>query len=419
MAEQLAVGVTDYHRLNRILADRLAAGSRPGARTDGHRVALAIEGGGMRGSVSAGMAFAVHELGLLDAFDAVYGASAGALSAAWLLSSRPQGLLGWVDPHFARACIRKTNLLRGRPMVDVERLVEDVYIREYPLDYASVLNTPIELHLLATDIHTGEPVDLYREMTDGRALRLALRASTALPVLAGRPVSLGGRRYYDAGLAESVPFRQALRDGATHVLVLRSKALHGTLQGTNPSATAPAPAPAPVTPSLGARFVARVALRRHTPQLKAAYLARRERMFDDDRVLAAYDLDLARADARQSAVLSIRPDPPSPRSAASPPTAPCSRKPSNSAAAPSIPGSARWVPNFSRREGRAPGRRVSASDHWPSPWPGVCPGPCPRPWPGKAPGWLLNGDGVRFVLSHRRQRYSCSPLKVGVAEPHW
>jgi predicted patatin/cPLA2 family phospholipase len=301
VAEQLLGATTDQDqlRLTSVLADRLAAGSRPGARTDGHRVALAIEGGGMRGSVSAGMALAIHELGLLDAFDAVYGASAGALTAAWLLSSKPQGILSCIDPRWTRACIRATNLLRGRPMVDVERLVEDIYIREYPLDYASVLDTPIELHLLATDISTGEPRDLFSEMTDGKALRLALRASTALPVLAGRPVALGGRRYFDAGLAESIPYRQALRDGATHVLVLRSKAVHDV--------PATKGAEERVPPSLGARFVAKVALRRHTPQLKAAYLARRARMVDDDRDLAAYEM--ANAGALTSAVVSIRPDP--------------------------------------------------------------------------------------------------------------
>jgi predicted patatin/cPLA2 family phospholipase len=295
VSEQLLGDVTD-HRLTSIVGDRLAAGSRPGARTDGYRVALAIEGGGMRGSVSAGMALAIHELGMLEAFDAVYGASAGALAAAWLLSSRPQGLLGCLDPRFMRACIRKTNLLRGRPMVDIERLIEEIYIREYPLDYASVLRTPIELHLLATDIDTGEPVDLFPKTTDINSLRLALRASTALPVLAGRPVTLGDRRYFDAGLAESVPFRQALKDGATHVLVLRSKALHDF-----------GPEVERVSPTLSARFVARVALRRYTPQLKEAYLGRRERMADDDRVLAAYDRD--HVAPGQSAVLSIRPDP--------------------------------------------------------------------------------------------------------------
>ena len=51
-------------------AVRQGATSRPGARTDGLRVALAIEGGGMRGTVTGGMALALHELGLLPAFDA-------------------------------------------------------------------------------------------------------------------------------------------------------------------------------------------------------------------------------------------------------------------------------------------------------------------------------------------------------------
>jgi predicted acylesterase/phospholipase RssA len=58
-------------------------------RPDGARIALAIEGGGMRGAVSAGMVIAVHDLGLTDAFDFVFGASAGALNGVWLLSGNP------------------------------------------------------------------------------------------------------------------------------------------------------------------------------------------------------------------------------------------------------------------------------------------------------------------------------------------
>lgn len=290
---QLAAG-TLRHRLASVLGERMVTGSRPGQRTDGARVALAIEGGGMRGAVSAGMALALQEIGLLDAFDAVYGASAGAITAAWLLSSRPEGLRGWSDPRFARALIRKRNLLRGRPVVDVERLVEEVYLHEFPLDYGSVLGTPIELHPLATDIATGQVADLHGELTGGDALRLAIRASAALPVLAGAPISLGGRRYFDAGLAESVPFRQALRDGATHVLVLRSRPVLIGAQADR------------VTPSLGARFVAGVALRRHPRQLRASYLCRAARQVDDDRVLAAYDADAA--PLGDSVVVAIRPD---------------------------------------------------------------------------------------------------------------
>ena len=73
------------HEVLRVLAARAQAGSQPGRRDDGFRVALAIEGGGMRGTVSAGMALALDELGLVTAIDAVYGASAGAITAAWLL----------------------------------------------------------------------------------------------------------------------------------------------------------------------------------------------------------------------------------------------------------------------------------------------------------------------------------------------
>ncbi|MBO3679301.1 patatin-like phospholipase family protein [Streptomyces sp. NEAU-YJ-81] len=293
MTEQSQRGL-DRHRLMKVLADRTEAGSLPGARTDGYRVVLAIEGGGMRGTVSAGMALALHELGLLNAFDAVYGASAGAISAAWLVSSRPEGLHGWADPRFASALIRKRNLLRGRPMVDIETLIEEVYIRQFPLDYASVLAAPISLHPLATDLETGQPADLHEELTDEVALRLALRASAALPVLAGGPVTLGGRRFYDAGLAESIPFRQALRDGATHVLVLRSR----------PPAAAPA---LRATPSVGSRLVAAVAFRQYTPQFRAAFLNRPARLADDDRLLAAYDTDTAEAPT-DPAVLSVRPD---------------------------------------------------------------------------------------------------------------
>jgi hypothetical protein len=77
------------HEVLRALADRARTGSLPGHRDDGMRIALGIEGGGMRGTISAGMALALHELGLVPSFDAVYGASAGAITGAWLLSSRP------------------------------------------------------------------------------------------------------------------------------------------------------------------------------------------------------------------------------------------------------------------------------------------------------------------------------------------
>jgi len=124
--------VSAPHAVEALLRRRAA-----GERGDGARLALAIEGGGMRGAVSAGMAIALDELGLTDAFDAVYGASAGALNGVWLLSGNPSdGLRPYADPALIRQYIRRSNALRGRPVVDTAHLADHLYEHVLPLRYA-------------------------------------------------------------------------------------------------------------------------------------------------------------------------------------------------------------------------------------------------------------------------------------------
>ena len=70
-------------------------------------------------------------------------------------------------------------------MVDVETLIEVLYQTEFPMDFASILASPVEYHPLATGA-TGESTDLRPLITDEAELRLALRASASLPFLACR-----------------------------------------------------------------------------------------------------------------------------------------------------------------------------------------------------------------------------------------
>jgi predicted patatin/cPLA2 family phospholipase len=294
------------HEVLRALGVRRRAGSQPGARDDGLRIALVIEGGAMRGVISAGMALGLHELGLVPAFDAVYGASAGAITGAWLLS-RPEGLLGWAEPAYARALIRRSALLRGRPVADIRGLIEDLYQTTFPMDFAAVLASPVEFHPLATDAATGRSTDLRPLIGNPAELRLALRASAALPLLAGPPVEFGGRRFYDAGVSESVPYRTALAQGATRLLILRSRRdPRPQPDGHRPSGSSRS-SRSP-RPSRSARLLARTTLRREAPALRAAFLARESRLAADDLLLAQYEAD----PEHTPAVLSIRPAPDSP-----------------------------------------------------------------------------------------------------------
>jgi predicted patatin/cPLA2 family phospholipase len=284
------------HEVLRLVQERVRSGSRPGHRDDPYRIALSIEGGGMRGTVSAGMALALHELGAVPAFDAVYGASAGAITGAWLVSSTPEGLRGWADPDYARTLIRWSAVLRGRPVVDVRTLVEVVYQTEFPMDFDSVLASQVEYHPLGTDAETGESTDLRPLIADPAELRLALRASASLPFLAGPPVELRGRRFYDAGVAESIPFRTPLAQDATHVLVLRSRrplALNGAGQhqngaGQHQNGAGQHQNGAPVPrPPRSVRILTRTTLRNESLALRTALLTRRVRTVGDvARILA-------------------------------------------------------------------------------------------------------------------------------------
>ena len=181
----------------------------------------------MRGAVSGGMALGLDELGLAGAFDAAYGSSAGTLNAMWLVSGRRARRHPDVDRPAAR---RRADLAPprrccgGARWSTSQRLVEERYEQLSPGLFDAVLAGRTELHPIATDVETAEAVDLHAaSSTTRRSLRLALRASAALPLLAGPPVAIDGRRYIDAGLSAAIPFRAALADGATHVLVLRSR----------------------------------------------------------------------------------------------------------------------------------------------------------------------------------------------------
>lgn len=207
-----------------LLRARLRAGRAAGLHADGARLALVIEGGSSRGAYSSGMTVAIEQLGLLPALDAVYGSSAGSLNGAWLLCEGAERTMhAWWDPVIMRGTIEPWRALRRLPVVDTRYLVHTVYERIIPMGFPQILASPVEFHPMATDAATGEAVDLRALIHDQATLQAALRASTALPLLAGRPVEIGGRAFVDAGVSESVPVRTALAQGATHVIALRTR----------------------------------------------------------------------------------------------------------------------------------------------------------------------------------------------------
>jgi predicted acylesterase/phospholipase RssA len=211
----------------------------------------------------------------------------------WLISGRVRdGIPTWTDPALVRELISRRRLIGPRPIVDVETLVERRYEQLSPGLFAAVLAARTELHPIATEVETGEAVDLHPTIRDETSLRRAIRASATLPLLAGPPVEIDARRYLDAGLSAAIPFRAAFAGGATHVLLLRSRR-------AGEVATRPT--------GVSARLMPR-ALGRVGPAVAHGFMTRAEREGADEELLAGHDADPGLAPH----VLSVRPPPGSP-----------------------------------------------------------------------------------------------------------
>jgi len=204
--------------------------SRPGHRTDSHKVSLVIEGGGMRGVVAGGMVTALEKLGLLNVFDSVFGSSAGGAAAAYFVA----GQAGFGTSIFYENINNATFISIYRALVrknimNLDFLIDDVMQKLKPLDYQKIIDSKIMLNLVATDIDTGTPV-ILSDFSDKNAVFEAMRASARIPLLAGGPVMHEGRRLMDGGISAPIPVRLALASGATHILVFLTRPHTNTLR---------------------------------------------------------------------------------------------------------------------------------------------------------------------------------------------
>jgi predicted patatin/cPLA2 family phospholipase len=211
------------HPVLELLRERRAKASSPGSRDEGCKLGLAVEGGGMRGIVSAAMLSALEDLGLAKAFDAIYAASSGAINAAYFLVGETWYPLSiYYDDLTTRKFLDFRRPLRRRAMLDLDYAFDVVVDHFKPLDYDAVLASPIPLHVAVTfvDTLTAEVVSRFESKED---LKAALRASGWLPLATDGTATFRGRPAVDGGALVAHPFRFAVDDGCTHVLSLSTR----------------------------------------------------------------------------------------------------------------------------------------------------------------------------------------------------
>jgi NTE family protein len=171
---------------------------------------LALGGGAARGFAHVGVIQVLEEAGIQP--ELVVGTSAGSLVAALYASGKNSAQLkrvaetmeeaeitDWMMPILNRGALRGEALARYVNNQVNGRLIEQM---------------KLPLGIVATDLHSGEPV-LFRRGNTGAAVR----ASSAVPAVF-QPVKIGTREYVDGGLVSPVPVRQARDMGANVVIAV-------------------------------------------------------------------------------------------------------------------------------------------------------------------------------------------------------
>ena len=137
----------------RVILQRTRGDSRPRERDDQHVVCLAIEGGGMRGAVTAGMCVMLEAAGLTAAFDRIYGVSAGALNGCATATGQAALSATYYEDAVAERVVSRTGPLHGRPIVDLDLLFEDLIAARKPLSFERLAVGP-DFRALATSLET-------------------------------------------------------------------------------------------------------------------------------------------------------------------------------------------------------------------------------------------------------------------------
>lgn len=182
--------------------------------------AVVLSGGANLGAVHVGMLRALVEHGVTP--DLIVGTSVGAVNGGYIASRwNGDGIDGldaiWMG--LRRQEIFPTRLLGGLlgfigrsdhmvPNDGLRRLIDG------QLGFARLDDSPIALHIVATNVLTG----LDRRFSTGDAVD-AILASAAIPAIFP-PVTIDGVPYIDGGVVNNTPISHAVELGASEIWVL-------------------------------------------------------------------------------------------------------------------------------------------------------------------------------------------------------
>ena len=177
---------------------------------------LILEGGGMRGTYTAGVLDYLMEKGVK--FDSIYGVSAGALNGANFKSHQiGRSIRTFTMYQKDKRYAGPQHLIKGGDWFNVDFSYNQIPNVLDLADYDAFANDETNFYSVVSNVKTGKAE--YLHITDLRKQMDGLRASASLPILSNF-VEYNGNKYLDGGCTDSIPLEKAIKDGHTKNLVI-------------------------------------------------------------------------------------------------------------------------------------------------------------------------------------------------------
>lgn len=233
-------------------------------KNSGGKVAVAVEGGGLRGIVSASILSLFEDLGLGSQIDAVAGTSAGAINLSYFLNNNMKSCLNLYKTLASPKFIQPFSWPNA---MNMSFLFNEQIPLHFPIDWNHLRNQQIPFYITATDVNSGKGVWLKAQ--DAKAddeLIKYVRASSSAPLFTTNKESIDGKLYNDGQVEFSIPYLKFIEEDYDLIFCLLTR-----------------PRGYKKTQSLGGNIFEKIALRKYSNQYK--------KQFTDITQNYNYDLD--------------------------------------------------------------------------------------------------------------------------------
>jgi len=176
---------------------------------DAKNAALVLEGGGMRGTFTAGALdfFMDKNLRFAKVFAVSAGASNGLSYISW---QRGRARFCNIDALAAHPYIGLKFLFSQGCIMDYDFLFRELPLKVRPYDFDAYMKGS-DIEMVATSCLTGKPEYFKKPQTPEDTLA-ACRASCSIPYVC--PIAkVGGAPYLDGGISDPIPLERALKSG--------------------------------------------------------------------------------------------------------------------------------------------------------------------------------------------------------------